>query len=98
MVKKINIKVKGLSIIQCDQYNQAKVKKRVNKAKKYQGNKRVKCITMNIHNIKKVYNKSIALLLFTDKYSGLIWDYYLLNKITESLMKCIKYLLKRINR
>ena len=49
---------------------------------------------MDIHNIKKVYNKSIALLLFTDKYSGLIWDYYLLDKIIESLLECIKYLLK----
>ena len=52
---------------------------------------------MDIYNIKKVYNGSIILLLFTDKYSGLIWDYYLLNKIVESLVQCIKYLLKRID-
>ena len=53
---------------------------------------------MDIHNIKRVYNKSIALLLFTDKYSGLIWDYYLLNKTAKSLVECIKYLLKWLNR
>ena len=53
---------------------------------------------MDIYNIKGVYNGNIILLLFTDKYFGLIWDYYLLNKITKSLVKCIKYLLKRINR
>ena len=58
----------------------------------------MKYITMDIHNIKRVYNGSIVLLLFTDKYSGLIWDYYLLNKFAEFLVKCIKYLLKRINR
>ena len=49
---------------------------------------------MDIHNIKRVYNGNIILLLFTDKYSGLIWDYYLLNKITKSLMECIKHLSK----
>ena len=53
---------------------------------------------MDIHNIKGVYNVSVVLLLFTDRYSGLIWDYYLLNKIAESLVECIKYLSKRIDR
>ena len=53
---------------------------------------------MDIYNIKGVYNKSIALLLFINKYSGLIWDYYLLDKITEFLIECIKYLLKRLDR
>ena len=53
---------------------------------------------MDIHDIKGVYNGSIILLLFTDKYSGLIQDYYLLKKITEFLMEYIKYLLKRIDR
>ena len=72
MAEKINIKVKGLNTIQYNQYGQAKVKKRVNKAEKYQGQKKAKCIAINIHNIKKVYNKSIALLLFTNEYSGLI--------------------------
>ena len=53
---------------------------------------------MDIYNIKGVYNRNIVLLLFIDKYFGLIWDYYLLNKITKSLVEYIKYLLKRINR
>ena len=53
---------------------------------------------MDIHDIKGVYNGSIVLLLFINKYSGLIWDYYLLNKIVKSLVECIKYLSKRINR
>ena len=72
MAEKINIKVKGLSTVQYDQYGQAKVKRRVNKAKKNRRKRKVKHIAMDIHNIKGVYNKNIALLLFTDKYSGLI--------------------------
>ena len=52
---------------------------------------------MDIYNIKKVYNGNIILLLFKDKYSGLIWDYYLLNKIAEFLVECIRYLLKPID-
>ena len=48
--------------------------------------------------MKGVYNRSIAWLLFTDKYSGLIEDYYLLNKITNSLIDYIKYLSKYVNR
>ena len=32
----------------------------------------VKYIIMDIHDIKKVYNGSIVLLLFMDKYFGLI--------------------------
>ena len=53
---------------------------------------------MDIHDIKRVYNGSIVLLLFTDRYSGLIWDYYLLDKIIKFLMEYIKYLSKRIDR
>ena len=94
MVEKINIKMKGLNTVQCDQCGQTKVKKRLNRVEKYREKRKVKRIAINIHDIKRVYNGNIVLLLFTDKYSGLIWDYYLLNKIVKSLVKCIKYLLK----
>ena len=53
---------------------------------------------MDVYNIKGVYNKKIVLLLFTNRYFNLIWDYYLLNETAESLMECIKYLLKWIDR
>ena len=72
MAEKISIKIKGLSTVQYNQCGQAKVKKRVNKAEKCQGQRKAERITMDIHNIKGVYNGSIALLLFTNKYSGLI--------------------------
>ena len=72
MAERIGIKVKGLSTVQYDQCGQTKVKKRVNKVEKNQGKRKVKYITIDIHNIKGVYNGSIALLLFTNKYFGLI--------------------------
>ena len=94
----VGIRVKGPSTVQCDQCGQAKVKRRVNRAERHRGQRRVERIAMDIHDLRGGYEGSVALLLFTDRYSGLMWDYYLSNKSAESLLECITHLSAFLDR
>ena len=66
----------------------------VNKVLQPTGKTPGKRITVNFYNFEKEYNGNKSLILFTDRVSGFIQDYYLTKKIINAIIICFQYLIK----
>ena len=73
-------RIKGPKTVQCGPCGQTKVKSIINRAPCDRGERRAERITVDLHDLRRGYGGSVAIMLFTNQYAGLIWDYYLSEK------------------
>ena len=89
----VGIRFKGPTTVECDGCGQAKVTRKVSTVFRPRGTRRAERIAMDIHDLHRGYDGSIALFLFTDRFTGYMWDYYISNKSAETLLQCIYHLI-----
>ena len=52
---------------------------------------------INFHDFIKGYKGSIRLLLITDRFIIIMWDYYLSDKMAKSIILALQYFFIKIN-
>ena len=94
----VGVRFKGPTTVQCDGCGQAKATRTVSTAFRHRGTRRAERVAIDIHDLHRRYDGSVALMLFTDRYTGYMWDYYITSKHAETLLECISHLIATLGR
>ena len=92
------VTIKGPTTVQCDLCGRSKVRKVVDRAPRARGTRRAERIAVDRHGCNPAYDGSVSLILFTDRYTGYMWDYYVTNYTAEDLLTCIRHFTTSVRR
>ena len=90
----IGVSIKGPTTVECDQCGIAKAKRIVSRAPRHTGCKPGERIAVDFHDFEEGYDGSKSLALFTDRSTGMMWDYYLSDRSAKAIITCFKHLIK----
>lgn len=87
------VRIKGPTTVECDACGISKAKRQINRKPRDHSEGPGLRLALDFHDFNQGYSSYKYLLLVTDRWSGLAWDYYLKDRTTGSIITAISYLL-----
>ena len=91
-------KIKGLFTYECDACGQSKAKRRIRRAPRDINEGPGYRLSVDFHDFTKGIGGFNSLMLITDRWSGLHWDYYLTNRTAETIIAAFRHLFGLLDR
>jgi hypothetical protein len=93
------VRIKGPTTTQCDSCAQAKMKRQIQRAaRRLDDFKPGEKIALDFHDFEEDPEHYSSLMLLTDRVSGYMWDYYLQDRTTESIIAALASFLGMMER
>ena len=92
------VRLKGPTTAQCDQCGQAKARRKIERKPRFDRShlKRAERLAIDFHDFEKDQDGFSSLMLITDRYSGLAWDFYLMNRTATTIINTLNWFLEMI--
>src|SRR5262249_46187547 len=87
------VRIKGLTTTQCDQCGTAKTRRQIRRTPRDRGSRPAQRLAIDFHDFEEGRGGYKYLMLVTDRYTGLVWDFYLENRTAKSIINALSYLL-----
>lgn len=91
-------RVKGTTTVECDGCALSKMTRQVSRRPRKLGHAPGDRLAIDFHDVTRDQEGQRSVMLVTDRWSGMIWDYYLTDRRTEVLTAAIKDLLGVLKR
>jgi hypothetical protein len=94
------MKIHGPTMVECDECAKAKITKQIRRTPRNKANEADpgRRIGIDFHGFDTGINKMNHLMLLTDRSSGFMWDYYLPDRLTETIQACLLDFFKILKR
>jgi hypothetical protein len=93
------VKITGLTTVHCDACGQAKAKRRIQRTPRINDEGPGERVAIDFHPFEDSDETDVrSTMLITDRYSGLIWDYYLADRTGGTLLRIIKQFVAFLER
>lgn len=86
------VRIKGPTTVQCDACGVSKAKRRIRRRPREHNEGPGLRLAFDLHEFEEGYNGYKHLLLATDRWSGLAWDYYFKDRAFETITTAISHL------
>ena len=90
--------IKGIPTVKCDECAQAKAKSVVRREPRERPEQAGTHLAIDFHDYEKGINGYSSVMLVTDRYSGYIWDFYLENRESMTLIETLWWLFRIFDR
>lgn len=91
-------KIRGPLTVECDSCGLSKITKQISREKRdFQQGPGLQ-LAVDFHDYEKGYEGYTDLMLITDRWSGFIWDYYLEDRTSETIIQALRHLLQTLER
>ena len=86
------VRIKGPTTVQCDACGVSKAKRQIRRRPREHNEGPGLRLAVDLHPFEEGYNGYRYLLLITDRWSGLAWDYYLKDRAFETITTALSHL------
>ena len=87
------VRIKGPTTVQCDACGISKAKRQIQRKPREHNEGPGLRLAIDFHDFEERYNGFRYLLLVSDRWSGLTWDYYIKDRSFESIITALSHLL-----
>src|SRR5215471_21294033 len=92
------VRIKELKTVECDACGTSKAKRRIQQEPRQLPEKPGVQLALDFHDHEDGYGGYKCQLLITDRWSGLMWDYYLTDHKSETILGALQHLLGTLER
>lgn len=92
------VRIKGITTVQCDDCAVAKIKRQIRRQPRDTGNGPGERLAIDFHDLPRDSDGRSSVMLVTDRWSGFIWDYYLVERRTGTVIAVLKHLFGLLDR
>ena len=90
-------RIRGLTTVECDACGQSKAKRQIRRAPKDLHEGPGYRLAIDFHDFKPGMGFT-SLMLVTDRWSGLVWEYYMSNRKAETIITALRHLFGMLKR
>lgn len=90
------VRIKGIKIVECSVYARAKIKRQVKREPKDKPQRPGDCFAIDFHNWEPDDKKYDSLMLVTDRYIGISWDFYTTDRKYVTLIAILEAFFKEL--
>lgn len=90
------VRIKGPTTVQCDGCGQAKIRRQIRREPREHNEGPAKRIAVDFHDYEDDHEGYSSLMLFTCRWSGMLWDYYLCDRKSPTLINAFASFLNMI--
>ena len=87
-------KIKGVTTVECDACGVSKIKRQIRRAQRDVDDGPGRRLAIDFHDFEESYDRFKSVMLVTDRWSGLIWDFYLSDRKADTIIATIKILFR----
>jgi Reverse transcriptase (RNA-dependent DNA polymerase) len=91
-------RIRGPTTVECDACGQGKMKRRIRRAPRDLHEGPGYRLAIDFHDFNRGYGGFNSLMLVTDRWSGLYWDYYLSDRKAKTIISALKHLFGTLKR
>lgn len=92
------VKIKGISTVDCDDCAVSKIKRQVHRRPRDVGHKPGDRLAIDFHDLSPNPEGRSSVMLVTDRWSGMIWDYYLYTRASTEVKAALQDLFSHLDR
>lgn len=92
------VKIKGPTTTQCDSCAVSKIKRQVRREPRNTGSRPAERLAVDFHDLPRDPQDRSSVMLITDRWSGYIWDYYLVERTVVTIIAAFRDLFKILAR
>ncbi|KAF7136791.1 hypothetical protein CNMCM5793_006309 [Aspergillus hiratsukae] len=89
-------RIRGPTTVECDACGIAKMKRQIRRTPKDIEEGPGLQLAIDFHDFEKGYQDFRSLMLVTDRWSGLVWDYYLQDRTSDTIIKALEDLFRTL--
>ena len=86
------VRIKGPTTVQCDECGTAKTRRQIRREPRERGSRPAQRLAVDFHDFEEGRGGYKNLMLISDRYSGLTWDFYLEDRTAQSIINALSYL------
>ena len=91
-------KIRGITTVQCDGCALGKIRRQIRRQKRDVGSKPGDRLAIDFHDLPRDPEGRSSVMLVTDRWSGFIWDYYLVERRAGTIIIALKHLIGLLDR
>lgn len=92
------VRIKGITTVQCDDCGLAKIRRQIRRQPRDTGNEPGERLAIDFHDLPRDSEGRNSVMLITDRWSGFIWDYYLVERRAGAIILALKHLFGLLDR
>jgi hypothetical protein len=92
------VRLRGPTTVECDACAVSKIKRQIRREPREPARGPGERLAVDFHDYQKGIGNYTSLMLITDRYSGLIWDYYLQDRTANSIIACFNSLFQILEK
>ncbi|KAH7462214.1 hypothetical protein FOMA001_g18721 [Fusarium oxysporum f. sp. matthiolae] len=91
-------RIKGPTTVECDDCAVSKISRQISRRPREVGHTPGERLAVDFHDLVRDWGGRTSVMLITDRWSGMIWDYYLADRHTGTLITALKDLFGLLER
>ena len=94
----LGVKLRGPTTVECDACGVSKIKRQIRRQPRYLLEGPGERLAIDFHDFEKGQGDYTSLMLITDRWAGLIWDFYLQDRTAQSIITALDALFKILEK